>query len=206
MSPAFSKQGMRFLQAAWITLLVAVAAAGALAWGSHWYLQKEKRDDLASRRQLGEAQARLDAAKRERDDLRASSEVFQDLVDRGILQEESRLDLIERLDGLKTRHRLLGLEYEIAPQRPLQLAGGRVFNAVDVLGSRVKVKALALHEGDALSFLDELSRPTRGFNPVNRCTLQKVEPGAPDAITARVTAECIVEWISLRDKRGNRAS
>ena len=153
MNAAFSKEGSRLLRLAWATLAVAIAAACALAWGGYWYLQKEKRDGVVSKRQLGEAQARLANAKRERDDLRTSSEVFQDLVARGILKEESRLDLLERLHDLKVRHRLLGLEYEIAPQRPLPLAGGRVFNAVDVLGSRVKIKALALHEGDALAFL-----------------------------------------------------
>ena len=206
MSTAFSREGFRSLRMAWITLLLAIAAAGMLAWGSHWYLQKEKRDDLASKRQLGEAKARLDATRRERDDLRTSSVVFEDLVSRGILREESRLDLIERLDRLKVRHRLLGLEYEIAPQRPLVLAGGRAFNAVDVLGSRVKVRAMALHEADALAFLEELAKPDRGFNPANRCNLQRIEPGAPDAITPRVEAECMLEWISLKDKRGARAN
>jgi hypothetical protein len=206
MNAVFSKEGSRLLRVAWATLAIAIAAACALAWGGYWYQQKEKRDGVVSKRQLGDAQARLANAKRERDDLRTSSEVFQDLVARGILKEESRLDLLDRLHALKVRHRLLGLDYEVAPQRPLPLAGGRVFNAVDVLGSRVKIKALALHEGDALAFLQDLSMPPKGFNPVSRCTLRRLQATRDDATAPRVEAECILEWISLKDKRGARAN
>jgi hypothetical protein len=206
MNAMFSKEGSRLLRFAWATLAIAIAAACGLAWGGYWYEQKEKRDGVVSKRLLGDAQARLANAKRERDDLRTSSEVFEDLVARGILKEESRLDLFERLHDLKVRHRLLGLEYEIAAQRPLPLPGGRVFNAVDVLGSRVRIKALALHEGDTLAFLEELSMPPKGFNPVSRCTLRRVEATTSDAIAPRIEAECILEWISLKDKRGARAN
>ena len=203
---AFTQEGFRSLRLAWALLGVAIVAAAGLAWGSLAYLQKERRDDLASQRQLGEMRAKVEAARRERDDLRNSSVVFADLVSRGILKEESRLDLIERLDALKVKHRLMDLEYEIQPQRPLPLLGGRVFNAVDVLGSRVRIKAQALHEGEALAFIEDLVRPPTGFNPASRCTLARLTPGSPDVATARVEAQCTLEWISLRDKRGNRAS
>ncbi len=204
MNVVFSKEGLKRLRFSWLILGVAIVAAVASVWGSHLYLWKEKRDGLSSKRQLAEALARVEAAKRERDDLKSSAEIFQDLVKRGILGEESRLDFVERLERLKERHRLLGLEFEIAPQRPLPLAGGRVFSAVDVLSSRVKVKVQALHEGDALSFLEDLAKPSKGFNPASRCTLRKLDAGA--TVAARIEAECILEWISLKDKRGNRGS
>lgn len=206
MNFAFSREGSRLLRVAWVTLALAIAVACGLAWGGYWYEQKEKRDHEVSKRQLGEAQARLANARREREDLRNSAEVFKDLVARGILKEESRLDLFDRLHALKVRHRLLGLDYEIAPQRPLPLAGGRAFEAVDVLGSRVRVKALALHEGDALAFLEELSNPPKGFNPASRCTLRRLEATRDDASAPRVEAQCVLEWISLKDKRGARAN
>jgi hypothetical protein len=202
----FSKDGFKRLRFAWLILAVSVVAAVASAWGSLLYLQKERRDGVASTRQLAEAQARVDAAKREREDLKDSAVLFQDLVDRGILREESRLDFFERLERLKVKHRIMDMEFEIAPQRALPLPGGRVFNAVDVLGSRVKLRVKALHEGDALAFLEELGRPEKSFNPISRCALRTIEPGAAVAMTARIEAECNLEWVSLKDKRGNRAN
>lgn len=205
MNIVFTKEGFQRLLPAWAILGVSVAAAVAIAWGSHAYLQKENRDGMVSKRQLAEAQARVAAARRERDDLAASSALFEDLVNRGILKEESRIDLVERLDRLKARHRLISLDYEIQPQRALPLAGGRTFNAIDILGSRVKIRAQALHEGDALAFLEDLAMPPRGFNPINRCTLRRVESGAISAAAPRVEADCTLDFVSLKDKRGNRA-
>lgn len=205
MNIVFTKVGLRRLTVAWVILGAAMAAAAAIAWGSHVYLQIEKRDGITSKRQLSDVLARVEAAKRERDDLKASSEIYDDLVKHGILLEENRLDLIERFERLKTRHQLIGLDYEISPQRPLPLAGGRIFNAVDVLGSRVKVKVQALHEGDALAFLDDLAKPERGFNPLSHCALRRIDAGAATTSAARIDADCTLEWITLKDKRGSRA-
>lgn len=205
MSAASPRAGVRSLRLAWIALAIAIAIGAALAYGGHWFLGKVRRDEASSRTQLAEASARLAAARRESEDFRASAEVFRDLVKRGILEEENRLELVERLDRLKREHRLGGLEYEIAPQRPLAIAGTATFTAVDVRGSRVKVTARALHEGDALAFLEELSRPPRGFTPATRCHLMRLETGGGESLAPRIEAQCTLEWITLKDKRGPRA-
>ncbi len=206
MNAVFSKEGNRALRLSWVVLVVAIAAALAMGFGSYWYLQKEKRDGVQSARNLQEAKARTDAVKREIEDMRASSQVFQGLLDRGILQEERRLDFIERLDALKVRHRLISLEYDIDPQRVLPLAGGRVFNALEVMGSKVKVRLKALHEGDALAFLEDLATPARGFHALSRCQLKRVERVAADVSNPRIEADCTLEWISLKDKGKARAN
>lgn len=206
MSIATSKEGFRYLRIAWIVLAVAVAVAGFLGWTGYWYLGKEKRDDLTLKRQYSEVQARVNTARRERDDLRASSQMFAGLLAQGILQEESRLELIERLDALKTRHRLLGLEYDFAPQRTLPAPGGRVFEAIEVLSTRVKIRVIALHEGDVIAFLDELAKPPRGFNPIQSCNLRRLDASIASQLNARVETECTLEWVTLKDKRGTRAN
>ncbi len=106
MSAVFSKDGVRGLRISWVLLALAVVSAAAVAFGSYWFLQQEKRDGLTLAKRLQQSKARNDAVKREIEDMRASSKVFQDLLDRGILQEGSRLDFIERLDQLKNSHRL----------------------------------------------------------------------------------------------------
>ena len=206
MKAVFSQEGSRALRGAWALLALAAVAGAGLAYASYWYLQKEKQDIIASTKRLQEARARTEAVKRELEDLRTSSQVFQGLLDRGVLQEERRLDFIERLDQLKTRHRLATLEYDIDPQRVLPLAGGRVFNSLDVMGSRVKIRFKALHEGDALAFLEDLSAPPRGFNAMSRCHLFRVERSGADLASPRIEANCALEWISLKDKGKARAS
>jgi len=206
MKAVFSQEGFRTLRLSWIALALAVFASGALGFGSYWYLQKEKRDSVVSAGRLSAAKARTEAIKREIEDMRTSSKLFQDLLDKGVLQEERRLDFIERLDQLKAGHRIDSLEYDIEPQRLLTLAGGRVFHSLDVMGTRVRFRFKALHEGDALAFLEELSNPPRGFNAISRCHLQRIERASTDFSNPRVEGSCSLERISLKDKATARAS
>ena len=206
MSQVFSASGFKAMSASWLLLAVAIVAGAGIVIGSQWYFDKEKRDSASAGRRLQEARGRLDNARRERDSLQASSEVFRTLVDRGVLQGENRLDLVDLMNALRARSQLIALDYEIGPQRPLVLAGGRVFASVDVLASRVKLKVRALHEGDVLGFIDGLARTPQGFYPLDRCTMRRVEATNPDALQPRVEADCTLEWITLKEKRGTRPS
>jgi hypothetical protein len=203
-SAVFSRKGARELRGSWILLALAIASAVALGWGGKWYLDHERRARLTAAQRLEQARARLESARRERDSLRDSADTFRALVDRGLLQGERRLDMVELVNGLRIRYQLFALDYEIAPQRPLQLQGGRTFPAVDVLASRVKVRMRALHEGDVLGFVEELATIRQGFFPVDRCALKRIEAVAPEAVAPRVEAECAFEWITLKDKSAGR--
>jgi hypothetical protein len=203
MSQVFSAEGWKNLRASWAVLVGAAVVGSAMVYGTHWYGIKEKRDNASSERLLSEARGRLDNARRERDSLNESADVFRTLVERGLLQREQRLDLVELVNALRTRHELASLDYDIAPQRTLPLAGGRVFSSIDVLASRVNIRARALHEGDLLGFIADLTQSRQGFYPVDRCTLRRLE-GDREALHPHVEAACTLEWITLKDKHANR--
>jgi type VI protein secretion system component VasK len=200
-SQVFSKDGFRELAPAWTLLAGAVVAAVAIVAGSHWYYERERREGANAGQRMSQARARVDGARRERENLQASAETFRTLVDRGLLAAEQRLDMVELVNSLRTRHQLFALDYEIGPQRPLTLGNNRVYPSMDVLASRVKLKARALHEGDLLAFMNELTEGRQGFYPVDRCVLRRLEAG-DSALQPRVEAECALEWITLKEKRG----
>jgi hypothetical protein len=204
MRQIFSAAGLRMLRTSWLLLGASIAASLFIVLGSHWILEREKRDNASSGLRVQEARARLEGARRERDSLQESSEVFRTLVERGLLQSERRLDLVELVNLLRTRHQLFALDYEIGAQRPLLLSGGRVFTSVDVLASRVKLKARALHEGDVLGFVEALSQSQQGFYPMDRCMLRRLDVATEDSLQPRVEAECTLEWITLKEKNAKR--
>ncbi len=201
MSQVLSRDGFRTLRTAWLLLAVSIFTGASIVAASHWYLEREKREGLTAERRMQEARARADAARRERENLQESAEVFRTLVDRGLLQTERRLEMIELVNRLRSRHQLFSMDYDIAPQRPLALAGNRAFNAVDVLASRVKLKVRALHEGDVMDFINDLTKSRQGFYPVDRCTLRRIEAGEAPGLRPHVEAECALEWITLKEKR-----
>lgn len=204
MKQVFTGEGARLLTGSWFLLGLALVASAAIVMGSQWYVAREGRERASAAQRLQQAQARLATAQREHDSLQESAEVFRTLVERGMLQKESRLDLVERVNALRARHQLFALDYEIAPQRPLQIAGGRTYPAVEVLASRVKLRLRALHEGDVLAFVDDLAASPAGFYPLDRCALRRIEAADPGLLAPRVEADCAFEWITLKDRNANR--
>ena len=216
----FTREAFKELRFAYGMALAGIAVAGFLVAGSYWYWQAEKKNDFQSQRSLQDLRTRLDKVKRERDDLRNSDATYKMLTARGTFIAEKRLDLVEALNALKNRHKLISLEYELAPQRVLRMATGESFAAVDVLGSRLKIRFHALHDGDLLAFLDEFPRMQRGYFPLEKCTIKRlVDTGrtilpltAADAVEAgtiatiaaspppALEAECVVDWVTLMDK------
>ena len=187
MTTVLSSERFRELRGSWVLLVLALAAAGGLAFGGKWYLEHEQLQRKSVAQRLEQARARLENARRERDNLRESADIFRGLVERGLLQGERRLDMVELVNGLRARHQLFGLDYEISPQRTLTLAGGRSFPAVDVLG-----------------FVEGLADSRQGFFPLDRCAMRRIEVTVPDALQPRVEAECAFEWVTLKEKNANR--
>ncbi len=204
MNPIFAREGWKALAGAWVILVLSIAAAASIVAASHWYLQRERSESMSAGRRVQDARTRLESAQRERDSLQESAEVFHALVERGLLQSERRLDLVEMLNALRSRHQLFSLNYEMSPQRPLPLGGGRVFPSVDVLSSRVNLRIRALHEGDVLGFIDDLAHSHQGFYTVDRCRMRRVDSIDPEALVPHVEADCTMEWITVREKRANR--
>ncbi len=168
-----TKEGFAALRFAYVVVVGGIGVALFLTGGSYLYWQSEKANNVTSKRALSDMQSRLANAKRERADLRDSEDTYKALAGRGVFVTENRLDLLDAMDALKTRHNIVSLEYRIGAQRPLVLASGTAITAVDALGSRIQFKASALHDGDMVAFLDEFPRLQRGLFPVDRCILKR---------------------------------
>jgi hypothetical protein len=210
MSVLFSHEGFRALR--WVVAIALLGAlvAIALALGSYWYWQFEASRSEQSVRAERSVQTRVGNARRELNDLQQSSQNFQRLNSSGMFVTESRLDLIEALQALKVRHKLLALRYNVQPQRPLRISNAS-YPALDVLASRVELGIDAYHDGDLVAFLDEFPRLNRGFFPLEQCEVQRRERTSSRSSNSRnrasstepasVSAKCTLEWITLRDKR-----
>jgi hypothetical protein len=213
MSILFSHAGFRALRWPVGMAVAGIAVALFIVAGSYWYWQFELANDQQSSRMQSVADSRLANARRELNDLRSSTENYQQLSARGMFLAEQRLDLIEAMQALKQRHKLLNLEYTVRAQRPLKLASGD-YAAVAVRASRIHLTVRTVHDGDLVAFLDEFPRLQRGFFPLDRCVLKRADRGviaaagpmAPIAVATRpaaneLTAACSLEWITLQDKR-----
>lgn len=181
-----------------VALCVLLAGAGAAA---ALLVVKEKRQAelalAAAEGQRNQNTARLRQSSSEEQEIKAKAVLFQDLIRRGIVGSENRLDWIELLRELRDRHRLPSVDYEIAPQQKLQsIADGYEFQS-----STMRLGMRLLHEEDLLRLLGELRRDAKALIVPRECTLARLAGGTGEdrgGIEAQLRADCSLQWITVR--------
>jgi hypothetical protein len=189
---------LRVPLAAAIVLLV-LGAACLIAGGYHLDEARAARD--ATRLSRVAAQERVLRVAEEEREIRDDLVYYEQMRQRGIVGEQSRLDWIESIARIKNDRKLFEIRYNFEAQKPLDYPGLVSAGAADFVVSRLKLDMLLLHEGDLLSFLADLQAGIRAHVSVRNCTVTRIERGAALAATTvqpRLRAECQVDLVSVR--------
>ena len=199
----FDVEDLKRLQWA-ITFLVVLTLVGI---ASLWITQQLKtssekavREATTARRDI---QTKLSRAREEEQELRDKIGRFQALKAQGYIGPEKRLDWIETLARIKTARRIFKLDYEFAPQRPVDAAilpAGAAAGGFEIMASQMKLQLQLLHEGELLSFLAELRESVQALIQVRSCTIERVPASNTErGRNAQLKADCTLEWITLRE-------
>lgn len=191
----------------WSLLFLAVAllAGGTIALVSKQALERAE----ATRRQLtaqqGEIRGRVSRAHEEEQDIRGRIGRYQALRDSGIIGQEERLDWVEQIERIRARRRLLDMQYELSAQRPIDdamLPGGAAAGHFEFMASTMRLRMMLLHEDDLLGLFDDLRKAVHARLLVRDCVIERTAAaGGEHGIPAQLRAECIIDWITLREKR-----
>lgn len=187
-----------------ITFLVVMTLIGG---GSVWSVQQLKKSSEKSLRDVSaerrDIQGKLARAREEQQELRDKIGRYQELKAQGLIGPEQRLDWIEIIARLKAARGIFKLDYDFAPQRPVDAAmlpGGAAAGGFEIMSSQMRLQLQLLHEGELLNFLSELRDAVPALVQVRSCTIERLAPGNTDrGKNAQLTAECILEWITLRE-------
>ena len=180
-------------------LLLALGAACLIASG--YYLDEARTARDASRLSRVAAQERVSKVSEEERGIREDLVYYEQMRQRGIVGEQSRLDWIESITRIKNERKLFEIRYNFDAQRPLDYPGLVATSAAEFVVSRLKLDMLLLHEGDLLNFLADLQAGIKAHVSVRNCTVTRIERGAaPGATTLqpRLRAECQVDLVSVR--------
>lgn len=140
---------------------------------------------------------KLNQVRSEESEIKLKSAVFNKLQTRGVIGEEQRLEWVELLKEIRDQRRLLDLQYEITPQRPLDAAPGSGFA---FYASTMNVQLRLLHEEDLIRLLDDLRQEASALIQVRSCNVSRLpQGGAEEGIRARLQADCQIDWITLRE-------
>lgn len=175
-------------------LLAAAAVAAVLQFAQQTHVAHQR----AGVRQA-ETRAKLSRVHDDEREIRAKIDRYGELIAHGRIAPEQRLEWVEALRQIKETRRLSGLDYEIAPQRPLEernpVSGGYAF-----LASPMKLEMSLLHENDLLGLLADLSAQVQALVSVKSCKLERIGGARAEPGAAQLKAQCEIDWITLQEK------
>jgi hypothetical protein len=195
-----SRQDYRKLGApAFLALALALTGIGGVA-AAEYYLARAKASREAAKLQRQQAQTRVEQVAEEEKEIRQNLVHYQRMVERGMVGQENRLDLIDAIAKIKKDRKLFEIKYNIEPQKPLEYPGIAPAGKLDFVASRMRLDLLLLHEEDLLNFLGDLDRIGKSHVSVRDCTLARVDPGAvpQQSNSPRLRSECQIDLIVLR--------
>ncbi|MGH8565040.1 MAG: hypothetical protein ACREXW_13515 [Gammaproteobacteria bacterium] len=129
---------------------------------------------------------------------------FVELVRRGVIGNEQRLNWIEVLKRTAAITKIPSLRYEIAAREPFTPDFGLATGAYQVQVSKMKLDLGLLHENDLTAVLAALDGKADGIYSVRDCTFrrsaQRVEPRLD---RENLKSACQLLWFTIRLANGN---
>jgi hypothetical protein len=181
--------------------IVLLALGAACLISSGYFLDAARAAQGATKLSRVAAQERVSRVSEEERGIRDDLVYFEQMRQRGVVGEQSRLDWIESIAKIKNERKLFEIRYNFEAQRPLDYPGLVATGAAEFVVSRLKLDMLLLHEGDLLNFIADLQASIKAHVSVQKCTVTRVERGAAPSATSlqpRLRAECVVDLVSVR--------
>jgi hypothetical protein len=177
-------------------------AAGALGFWSQQSAQQANAERASAESQLLQIEQRLRLAHSEEQEIKERTALFLRLEKSGIAGAEKRLEWIELLRELQRELRLPGMNYEFGPQLALEKVDGSAFA---FHSSHLRIQLRLLHEEDLLKFLAQLQQRAPAMVLVRSCRVSRTQTsGDPSAGLAQLSADCDMEWVTLRRATGGK--
>ncbi len=180
-----------------LALLLAAIGIGTTLATDH-YLSLERRQREASLTERKQAQERVAKVAEEEREIRENLIGYQQIIERGMIGPERRLDWIDTITAIKNNRKLFEIRYAIEPRRVLDYPGTTWKGNAHFMVSRMKLEMSLLHEGDLLGFLNDLKAAGNAFVSVRGCDVARTEKGAVGRqISPKLRASCTIDFITL---------
>jgi type II secretory pathway pseudopilin PulG len=183
-----------------IGLAAALILVGLLVSFADQYRNKNEIALQTQQNLLRQAQQKLQLSGQEKETIIQYLPVYNDLLAKGFIGEERRIEWIEALRQIHAQNKLFSIDYQIGQQenyRPnfLPNLGNFVLHK-----STMQLTLDLLHEGDMLTVLDGLRQQSTPFI-VRDCQINRPvnAPINTQNLSTNMQAHCAIDWLSLRD-------
>ena len=206
---SFLHDDFPIIKQACIRLGICLAFAAVLIGGSHFFYLQQSGLQQAAQTELAQAQGKYTYAANEKNDIKEFQPRYIQLVERGFVGEEKRLDIVELIQTIQAKYRLLPMSYELFPQQiisigelvteptatPITTTGN-----LELRASKLVFRMNLLHEMDMFNLFKDLRE--RGQFIPQSCSVKT--SNAVNSLNSphQLEAECSLQWITM----GRRAA
>ncbi len=197
----FSQSDLPYIKWSLLTFLVTLTIGGSAVFISQQFAHNAQNAKLAAQQQLTEARSKLNAARDDLENMATYTKEYSAIQRREIIGDEQRLDLIEGLETLRQRNRVLDFKYAIAPQQPYKPVMALDSGNFDLKLSPMTLQIELLHEGQLINFFDSLRRDMNGWFILEKCALERSPGSAQNGISsAQLKADCTGGWLTMKNR------
>jgi hypothetical protein len=197
---SMNQQDWRRLRLPILGLGLALVVVGLLVNYAQQYRSKNDGALKTQQQTLLQAKQKFESSGQEKQAIAQYLPIYNNLLAKGFIGEERRIEWIESLRQIHNQHKLFSIEYTIGLQenyKPnfLPSLGNFVLHK-----STMKVNLDMLHEGDLVNLLDGLKKQPTPFI-VRDCEIKRpVGINVNSKIfSANMRAACEIDWLTLRD-------
>lgn len=190
-----SQADLPYIKWSLLTFIITLAIGGSAVFFSQKFATNAQNAKRAAQQQLNDARSKLSAARDDQANMAAYTQEYSAIQHREIIGDEQRLNLIEGLDSLRRRNRVLDFKYAIAPQQPYKPVPALDSGNFDLKISNMTLQFELLHEEQLINFFDSLRRDMNGWFILDRCSLEK-SATAP----AQLKADCAGGWLTMKNR------
>ena len=191
----FSQADLPHIKWSLLTFILTVALGGSLVLFSQKYAKDAQLAMRSAKQQQNDARDKLSAAHQDKENMSTYMKEFSAIQKRDVIGDEQRLNLIEGLETLRKRSRVLDFKYAISPQQPYKPLVPLVTGNFDLKLSPMTLKMDLLHEGQMINFFDNLRRDMNGWFILEKCTLER-----STSAEAQLKADCAGGWLTLKNR------
>lgn len=193
---SFSQADLPYIKSSLTIFVLTLAIGGSAVMATQKYAANSQKAKLSAQQQLTDARNKLQAARSDQENMATYTQEYSAIQRREIIGEEQRLNLIEGLEALRKRNRVLDFKYAIAPQQPYKTPAGLDAGNFDIKLSAMTLQLELLHEGQFINFYDSLHRDMTGWFILNKCSMER--NGGSN--TAQLKADCSGGWLTMKNR------
>jgi hypothetical protein len=183
-----------------IALGLAMIGVGLLASYADQYRTKKEAAMVSEDGLYRQARQKFESSGLEKETIIKYLPEYNELLSKGFIGEERRIEWIERLRQIHGQYNLFSIDYSIGQQEKykpsfVQNIGSHVMNR-----SVMELRLDMLHEGDLINLLEDLHENTPPFM-VRDCEITRPIGAEVNTkkVVANLKATCEIDWITLRD-------